>query len=446
MTTTLDLERGRWGQRAIDAAFLDQLAVQHDERLLARIAARLPDATLRAEAKRRVIRLRIAGTPYPEVRDDAAHVEAVVMEFGRNPISPRLQPVIDARVDTAKLSIQGVRVNEDVYRQVATFTDTSQRSAGASMIAPIEMRGALVVDVAGLSLPITLCGPARELDPTPCLLPGDVAVTSPLVWRDRDGGVHFVEQIAAQQVVGIARSPRLALPISIGGRQVTELAWTVTFARPDNLVLKGHSPGGDGPSLHIEVEDRGRLIYYVDDGTRVYLAVAERSDAPAFAIVTQGRAGIRGTDGTSGSDGTNGMDGTSASCLSMSGGDGGDGGDGGNGTSGGDGGAGGDGGDVLIEVSCEDDVCSDTIAALRQAVVSKGGRGGSGGQGGAGGRGGTGGRGGSGTSCTDADGHTTEVYGGRSGRSGSDGLSGSPGSDGRDGRPGKIQIRKKPAR
>jgi hypothetical protein len=92
MATTLSLERGSWGDRVIDVGLLDQLAAQHNEAALARIAARLPDAALRSEARRRVIRLRIAASPYPEVREDAAHVEAVMMELGNNPVSPRLQP------------------------------------------------------------------------------------------------------------------------------------------------------------------------------------------------------------------------------------------------------------------------------------------------------------------------------------------------------------------
>jgi hypothetical protein len=67
------------------AALVAYLAQPGADPALATLAARIPDAALRAAARRRAIRLRIAASPFPEVRDDAPHVEAMMMmELGKN--------------------------------------------------------------------------------------------------------------------------------------------------------------------------------------------------------------------------------------------------------------------------------------------------------------------------------------------------------------------------
>src|SRR4029079_7048122 len=77
MLATLELERGLWGRRIVDVALMEQLVADKSEAVLGWFAARLADPALRAEARRRVIRLRIAASPFSELRDDAAHVEAM---------------------------------------------------------------------------------------------------------------------------------------------------------------------------------------------------------------------------------------------------------------------------------------------------------------------------------------------------------------------------------
>jgi hypothetical protein len=348
-------------------------------------------------------------------------------------------------VDAARLPRRSIEVKQDVRRQTASLRGLSDPPgpAMAAMIDAASLRGALSVEVAGLSRPVTLCAPASDLDPEPCLLPGDIAMNSPLAWRDRDGGVHLIEQISAHQVVELARGgTALSLPVAIAGRTLTTLDWPLRFARPHDLVLASSTDGGDGPSLSVQIEARAdRLIYTVDDGGRVLLAVAERSAARAFRIVSRGGSGGAGSDGFSGSDGSDGTTGSSASCPSWSGGSGGDGSDGSRGGDGGSGGNGGDGGDIEVTVRCEDGACSDLVAQLRDAIRSEGGPGGPGGRGGRGGHGGRGGSGGSGTSCTDDKGNTTSLSGGSDGRSGSDGSNGSDGSSGSDGKAGQVQFR-----
>ena len=119
MLTALELDHGIWHRRRVDAAALDALAAQRDDVALVMLSVRIPDAALRAAARRRTIRLRIAASPFPEVRDDAAHVEEVMMQLGKNPISPRLQRPVVAHVDPDKLALRGVVV----VRRGATCVD-----------------------------------------------------------------------------------------------------------------------------------------------------------------------------------------------------------------------------------------------------------------------------------------------------------------------------------
>ena len=206
-------------------------------------------------------------------------------------------------------------------------------------------------------------------------------------------------------------------------------------------MLAADGTGQDGPALRIAVEEQhGRLIYEIDGGGAVRAAVTERGDAARFRIVSRGGTGASGSSGASGADGSSGSDGSSASCPSSSGGRGGDGGSGSDGQSGDRGGRGGNGGAIAVLVTCDDGVCSDLVAALRQAIASEPGRGGPGGSGGRGGSGGAGGHGGSGTTCYDEHGNATELSAGMDGTRGSDGRDGGSGWRGDDGRPGDVRF------
>jgi hypothetical protein len=231
------------------------------------------------------------------------------------------------------------------------------------------------------------------------------------------------------------------LPLAIATRPLVSLRWPLRFSVPAPLVLAANGTGQDGPALRIAVEDHhGRLIYEIEDGGDVRVAVAERGDAARFRIVSRGGTGAAGGSGANGADGTRGSDGTSATCPTSSGGNGGNGGSGGDGGTGDTGGRGGTGGAIAVRVTCDDGVCSELVAALREAIASEPGRGGPGGAGGRGGTGGAGGRGGSGTTCYDEHGNATSLSGGMDGTRGSDGRDGSAGWRGDDGRPGNVRF------
>ncbi len=60
LVATADLERGIWRGKPVDLATMDALQKAGNEMTLNRFARRLPDASLRQEARRRVIRVHIA--------------------------------------------------------------------------------------------------------------------------------------------------------------------------------------------------------------------------------------------------------------------------------------------------------------------------------------------------------------------------------------------------
>ncbi|HJZ88745.1 MAG TPA: hypothetical protein VKN99_26420 [Polyangia bacterium] len=443
LLATVDLERGNLRGRPVDVAVLDQLLAAGDEGQLRRCGQRLPDPGLRTEARRRVVRLHIQASPYPEVHENAAAVEQAVLKTGSNRISAAEHRPLRGWIDAARLTVRGVLLRQNVSQQMVTLLGwTSDRSA-LSVLPQLPLAGALEVELEGIGRPVTLCLPAEALDPSPCLAAADVRIASPLMYLDRDGAFHFVEHVAAADGASLAQKAQgLVLPIAVAGRPLLTLDWDLRFERPADLVLSGPEPGGAGPDLHVRV-GRGqaeRLIYSVKSGGWQYWAVVEPSDAAAFHVESRGGGGFTGLSGSTGSDGSSGLDGTNASCPMSRGSDGARGGDGSRGGTGGAGGPGGRGGDIDIEVMCASRQCGDLVNLVRLVVSSVGGAGGAGGAGGSGGSGGKGGEGGSGTTCTDSDGHTTSLSGGSTGSRGSDGPSGFQGPAGVPGAPGQVRL------
>ena len=88
----VDLEHGLWSGRPVDVPTIDALFAAHDEKTLRRFADRLPTPHLRDEARRRVVRIHIAASPFHEVRDHAAAVEEIVMKQRRQHAVARRAP------------------------------------------------------------------------------------------------------------------------------------------------------------------------------------------------------------------------------------------------------------------------------------------------------------------------------------------------------------------
>jgi hypothetical protein len=439
----VDLELGRYGGHAVGLPEVRWIAAGGDQLVLRRFSDRLPAADLRAQAQRDLIRLRIAASPFPEVRADAAAIEDRVVVEGVNRVSLAQQPVERAILDARELPARGVLVRQDLAHQTAALFGTAA-GGDLSVLPSLSLRGALWVDVVGLSRPITLCGDRRDGDPTPCLGASDLSLENPLAQADRDGTFHFRDKTTEAEAIGLTNhGDAFPLSVDVGGRSAVAFAWPLRFERPADIVLASKS--GRGPDLQVLVQHADPALYVFTvsgQGFRTYRTVVEKADLAGYHVVSRGAAGAAGFPGASGTDGTPGMDGGSASCSGSAGTDGTRGGDGTSGGDGGPGGNGSDGGDLFVRLDCGAGACSpEDVALLRRALASEGGAGGPGGSGGAGGRGGPGGSGGSSASCFDQTTNSfTSVSGGMNGSSGSDGSRGRDGPPGAPGRPGRIHF------
>ena len=204
----VDLEQGRYGGRPVDMATIDGLAARRAETLLRRFADRLPTPALWVASQRQLIRVRIAASLFPEVRAQAAAVEARVMQQGINRVSLTDQPAVSASVDAVKLPARNVLVRQDLARQSATLFGYVTGRDDLSVIPNLSLGGALWVTVTGLSRPITICGSPRSYDPTPCLGGDDVTLDNPFAASTHDGTFHFRDQASASEaeVVGLTQS------------------------------------------------------------------------------------------------------------------------------------------------------------------------------------------------------------------------------------------------
>jgi hypothetical protein len=425
----VDLEQGRYGGRPVDDASIGEIAARSDANLLRRFADRLPSQDLRDQSRRGLIRVHIAASPFAEVRAQAAVVEERVFREGVNRVSLAAQPVARASFDNDKFPVRTVLARQNIQQQTVTLLGSAGGSE-LSVVPSLSLVGALWIDVAGVSRPITICQAASSFDPTPCVAGSDVTLENPTAAVDSRGSFQFRDRVTESELIAMTGTRGwFPLAIDVGGKRMVTLRWPLRFESPNALLL------GGGPDLNVAIRraDPALFSFTVTDGGSRYQAIVEKSDLAAFRVVSVGNMGSDGSSGSDGFDGTPGMDGSSASCPMTSGSSGGNGGDGGNG---------GPGGNVQVEYDCGAATCSgDEVALLRKVVASEGGRGGSGGRPGRGGRGGRGGSGGRGTTCTDSKGGTSTLGGGSDGMSGMNGMDGSAGSSGRPGRPGRVTFR-----
>jgi hypothetical protein len=75
---------------------MDALAASGNEMTLTRFAERLPDPALREQARRRLVRIHVALSPFPEVREAAAVVEDTVVQKWTPDFGPARKVVDDA--------------------------------------------------------------------------------------------------------------------------------------------------------------------------------------------------------------------------------------------------------------------------------------------------------------------------------------------------------------
>jgi hypothetical protein len=434
----LGLAQGAWRGQRIDLALLDQLAGGRDEKALMRIAARAPDTTMRLEARRRVVRLRIQASQWPEVQRDP-EVENRVISTGVNAVSLSEHPPLAVSLAASNVPIPSVLVEQQPLERKARLLDATRPEGG--VLPEVRLRGAISVTARGFSRPMGICRGTAALDPAPCISLADLKPAGSLATVDAAGNLHVTDTTDQTTAVALARQASLVIPVAVGSAAVS-VEWPLDFQRPADLIFSGSTPGGAGPALAVEVErlPTGRVLYSISLGPERYDSVVEWQDAAAFRVVSRGADGAQGAAGFRGTDGLSGSSGFSATCPGSAGTSGSDGGPGGDGEAGGTGGPGGHGGDVHVVVHADPPQLNETLVAAKRAVQSLGGAGGRGGRGGNGGRGGTGGSGGMGTTCTDPDGRVTFLSAGNDGRRGWDGLDGSDGANGPPGETGQVTF------
>ena len=435
LLATFSLERGQWKGAPVDEASLDALQVQGDEALLHRFAARLPDPELRRQALRRIVRIHIAASADPDVREHGREVEDIVMKLGRNPVPLDRFPPTGASIDAAHFPIDRVIVRQNVAAGTAKIL-----GARGSVVPEVSLRGSLHVELTGIPHPVTLCGPTKELSPAPCVDPAALEIGNGLVSADRDGALIFLDDARIPALFPLARSPQLTIPFAIAGKELTVLRLGLFFEKPDDMPFAGGQP----LAIDIDAKGEGRLTYTIAGAGFSYAAVIERPLASTFHIESRGAPGPPGFDGPRGMDGMPGFRGTNAICPALPAGNGGPGGPGMWGGPGNPGAAGGRGGDITVRLDCGGTPCDALVEQLKRAIVSVGGPGGPGGRGGDGGRGGKGGLGGGGADCPtrNADGTSTvnSLTSGVNGMDGQDAQRGPAGPPGPPGPPGQVRV------
>jgi hypothetical protein len=414
-----ELERDQWHGQAVDEASIAQLA---DEPTLRLFEARLRSDTLRQAARKQIVHLHVAASHDPRVLAQPQAVEAKLLELGANSVE------LDARaIEAMQLAEPAlwrtVFVHQDVRGQSASLK--GRAADGAHWFTDMPLRSRLRVQLRDSSAPITLCAPAKELDPAPCVPARELSVDNPLVSIDAEGVLHLADHLALDHALGLVDTrAHFLVQLQIHGAPGVTFDWPLHFQRPDSLVMLGHRPGEHGPALDLTVKclDDNLFLFTLQTSELHGSVLVEAGDLPQFFVVSQGAFGRDGSDGESGTRGEDGRE-----C--------GDGKDGGKGHPGHDGGPGADGGDVHVHVQCEEPA---PLKILIKTVTSAGGSGGRAGRGGAGGLGGAAGPGRDGSTQHDANGHTKSTHGCAPGERGDDGPPGVDGIAGPPGAPGHV--------
>ncbi len=134
LVATIDVENGRWQGRVVDTAMMDALAGSGNEMTLSRFVERLPSAELREQARRRILRIHIALSPFPEVRQGAAAVEETILREGHNRVALADHRLVSAAFDGSKTPIRGVLVRQRVWAGTAMLLGYAQGRSDLSVL------------------------------------------------------------------------------------------------------------------------------------------------------------------------------------------------------------------------------------------------------------------------------------------------------------------------
>ncbi|HRI48611.1 MAG TPA: hypothetical protein PLW65_00400, partial [Pseudomonadota bacterium] len=308
---TVELDHGSWQGHVVDGSLIDSRFAAGDEKTLQLFQSRLPQPSLRSQSRRRLIRLHIAASPFAEVREHAESVEELVVQQGVYRLSPAAYPPRRGWLDLTRVPMRGVLVRQHLGEQTATLLGYSEDRPRLSVLPELPLRGALLMELEGISRPVTLCAPRAALDPSPCIAVEDVKLENPVAYLDQDSAFHFVEVLPMRDAVNLAQlRDRVRLPVRVGGKPLLTFDWRLSYERPGDLLFSGAQPQGRGPSLEVDVDHRdpARFIFSVSAPRGLLLAAVEQQDLLDFHIVSRGGRGVSGSTGWSGSTGSSGSE------------------------------------------------------------------------------------------------------------------------------------------
>ena len=219
LLAVVDLERGIYEGRPVDVAAIDQIYAAKNERELEVFAQRLPNVTLRDEARRRIIRLHIAASPFAEVRAAAAAVEETLMQKGFNAVS--LAEHAAARAFLRARERRQARRPRPAKRPRPDGTLLGVKLDGGpvSVVPDVSLRGTFFAEVGGISRPITVCAPPKQLDPSPCIATGDIRSQQRVAYVDGDGALRFTDRLTMKDALDLAAGgPTLPCRSRLGPR------------------------------------------------------------------------------------------------------------------------------------------------------------------------------------------------------------------------------------
>lgn len=452
---TVDIEAGRIDGQPISARTIEVIS---DTRTLDRIQRRAPAHSHRELAKRQLVRLRVAASPFAQVRQNPEAVVSRLMRHGVNSLGRAAVPGTTATF-SPELRGHAILVRQHVRQARSELLSRRVHDGKLSIVPTMDLRAHMALRVPGYEHPVRLCADPNELDPSPCVQAEHIALGNPVASVDALGTVHFREDLTVTTAVQLLRAnSAFALDVSWSESPVASLRLPIHYERPEPLHFAGPT-GMRGPDIVAEMYSVfGRVVVEVGEtsspGLR-FVAILEQGDSAAYRVSTIGGQGARGAAGMPGSMGASGTAGMRASCPYGSGGRGSNGHAGGRGGNGRPGGPGGDGGDAHVTLWCDGASCKSMGALASMVFQSLAGPGGAGGAGGQGGQGGAGGAGGSGASCTVTErksvyrdgktvyenvSRTKYASAGSPGSRGPSGPSGSPGPRGPDGQPGSVRV------
>jgi hypothetical protein len=337
MLDAYDLARGLWQGRPVDIALMDTLVASGNEAALARFAARLPTEDLRTEARRRIVRIHIALSPFPDVQHGGAALEDRVLKEGHAAVSLALHPLVRASL-FAPPPMRDVVIREQVFDRMATLLGHAKDQSDLSPLPEMPLRGALSAELSGVSHLVGVCAKASALDPSPCIAPADLAVDNPLTSVDKNGALRFAEGLRIDQILPFASEAAFTVPVRVGDAPAVTLSWELHFERPENLAFFGAALGRRGPDVTVRITQLRPGRFRFDASTAEigragaaeppYTAIVESPDLTKFRVKSLGGSELFGAAGAGGAPGSNG-----SAC-----GSGGNGGDGGPGDTGGAGG------------------------------------------------------------------------------------------------------------